>query len=194
MYLHPPSKFKTFFYVLLRKICWIGWVGVNTKFITWQSANQSEQSLYQSSEKIQFWLSISTKNMFCLRNDRSSLIGSIRCLWNQIVYNIVLQYCLWNQSNRSPTFSTYFCKGIVKKYDIIIPSKSPAWNYRLHWPSMWVPSSIRPYTILFLESFYWGKQYLGKAKMIYFINKTISKFNTNLLKANYKNYCSSKPV
>ena len=74
---------------------WIYWVGVITKFITWQSANQSEGSFQSEFREDR----ILTKNMFCLRNERSSVIGSIRCLWNQ--------------SNRSPTSSSYFCQWIV---------------------------------------------------------------------------------
>ena len=53
----------------------------------------------KSSVDMQFSLSISTKNMFCLRNERSSVIGSI--------------WWLWNLSNRSQNFSGYFCQGIV---------------------------------------------------------------------------------
>ena len=42
--------------------------------------------------------------MFCLHNERLSVIGSI--------------WCLWNQSNRSPTFSSYmyFCRGMIAQY------------------------------------------------------------------------------
>ena len=40
--------------------------------------------------------------MFCLRNERSSVNGSI--------------LCLWNQSNRSPTFRSYFCQGTISQY------------------------------------------------------------------------------
>ena len=53
----------------------------------------------QSLVDIQFSLSISTENMFCSRNEKSSVIGFIQFLWNQ--------------SNRRPTFSIYFCQGIV---------------------------------------------------------------------------------
>ena len=38
----------------------------------------------QSSGGVQFSLSFSTKNMLCLRNERLSVIGDIRCLWNQL--------------------------------------------------------------------------------------------------------------
>ena len=50
--------------------------------------------------KIQFSLSIFTKNKFCLHNQKSSVIGSI--------------WCLWNQSNRSPTLSSDFVKGLCR--------------------------------------------------------------------------------
>ena len=43
--------------------------------------------------------SISTKNKIFLLHERSSVIGSI--------------WCLWNQSSGSPTFSSDFCQGIV---------------------------------------------------------------------------------
>ena len=56
------------------------------------------------------------KNMFCLHNERLSVIGSI--------------WCLWNQSNRSPTFSSYmyFCRGMIAQYHDLwkwIPLNTP---------------------------------------------------------------------
>ena len=67
------------------------------------SVNQSEWSFQSEfSGYTIFTFSISTKNMFCLRNGRSSVFGS--------------SCCLGNQSNRSP-----LCQGIVYRYDITIP-------------------------------------------------------------------------
>ena len=65
----------------------------------------------QSSVVMLFSISISTKNMFCLRSERYSVICSI--------------WCLWNQSNRSPIFSSLFCQGIVYDITIHVP-----WHHR----------------------------------------------------------------
>lgn len=58
------------------------------------------QPFNQSSVNIQLSLSLSTKNMFWLRHDRSSVIGFV--------------WCLWNKSNRGRTFSSdfNFVKGL----------------------------------------------------------------------------------
>ena len=59
----------------------------------------------QSSVDIHFSLSISTKNMFDLSKERSSVNGSIGCLWNQIGAKLLVA-----------TFVKGLCRGTISQY------------------------------------------------------------------------------
>ena len=80
------------------------------------SVNQSEWSFQSEFSRY----TILTRNMFCFRIERSSVIGS--------------KWCLCKQSIRIPTLSSYLCREIVYRYmyDITIP---------------WLVMMLRPYQI-----------------------------------------------